>query len=221
MAASLSCLVISGPRVTRKLSPRGYLSTGPFRSLSEDWSGFIRGGYRLRTVPGPTYFAFTTRWLRVEYSSGDCGEKRRRQNDAPPDFEKEFGFKETDTVTRIERQCGGDRIPVELETFGTLRRAPDYNPFQNLEIVSSGLASLPTPEQCEGLDYFTGMGMHQESKRRGMQEFRKLLNHQTNGNAARTMQRDGAFFSDGEENSISVSEIFETFRKSVIEQLSA
>jgi hypothetical protein len=148
--------------------------------------------------------------------------QRRQNTDAEPlEFEKEFGFKDTDTLTRVERQCGGDRIPVEFETFGSLHRAPDYNPFQNLEIVSSGLPTLPTPEECNGIDYFTGLGMHHESKRIGMQEFRKLLNRQTNGNAARTMQRYQPFFPDDIEKPISSNDIFEIYRNSVKEQLSA
>jgi hypothetical protein len=148
---------------------------------------------------------------------------QRRQNmDAEPlEFEKEFGFKDTDTLTRVERQCGGARIPVELQTFGSLHRAPDYNPFQTLEIVSSGLPTLPTPEECEGIDYFKGLGMHYKSKEIGMQEFRKLLNRQSDGNAARTIQKYRRFFPDGREKSISNREIFEVYRSSVIRQLSA
>lgn len=148
---------------------------------------------------------------------------QRRQNaDAEPlEFEKEFGFKESDILTRVERQCGGDRIPLELETFGSLHRAPDYNPFQNLEIVSSGMLTLPTPEECNGIDYFTGLGMHYKAKEIGMQEFRKLLNRQSNGNSARTLQRYGQFFPDEIENPISSEEIFEVYRDSVRKQLSA
>src|ERR1700722_5865076 len=98
------------------------------------------------------------------------------------EFEKEFGVKETDVLTRVERQCGGDRIPPELSTFGHLLRAPDFNPFDRLEIIRSGQKSLPSPEGYIGLEYFTGLGMYVESQRVGMQEFRKQLNKRTNGN---------------------------------------
>lgn len=148
-------------------------------------------------------------------------QKKRNLDAEPLEFEKEFGFKDTDILTRVERQCGGDRIPAELESLGSLHRAPDYNPFQNIEIISAGLPTLPTPEQCNGIDYFTGMGMYHEAKRVGMQEFRKLLNRQTNGNGARTMQRYRPFFVNEGRNSISATELFEIYRKSVKEQLSA
>jgi hypothetical protein len=147
---------------------------------------------------------------------------RKQSRDAEPlEFEQEFGFKDTDTLTRVERQCGGDRIPLEIESFGSLHRAPDYNPFQNFEIVTSGLPTLPTPEECEGIEYFTGLGLYYKSKEIGMQEFRKLLNRQSKGNAARTMEKYGRFFPDGRENAISSREIFEVYRSSVIRQLSA
>lgn len=131
---------------------------------------------------------------------------QRRQNpDAEPlEFEKKFGFKEIDTLTRVELQYGGDRIPAEFETFGSLHRAPDYNPYQNI-----GRSELPIPEECEGLEYFIGIGLHNKSNELGMQEFRKLLNRQTKGNAARTMQSYQAFFPSEFGKHISTAKIFE------------
>jgi hypothetical protein len=74
---------------------------------------------------------------------------RRANKDADPlDFEREFGVKETDVQTRVERQCGGSRIPLQLAKLRDLHRTPDFNPFVPLEIVSSGRiakASNTTP----------------------------------------------------------------------------
>ena len=48
--------------------------------------------------------------------------QRKQSHDSDPlDFEKEFGFRETDTVTRFERQCGGKGIPPQLGTFAMRR----------------------------------------------------------------------------------------------------
>jgi hypothetical protein len=147
---------------------------------------------------------------------------RRASKDSDPlEFEAEFGFKETDVRTRVERQCGGSRIPLELVTFGHIHNAPNFNPFTPLEIIRSGLISLPTPEECDGLEYYTGIGMHQEAQRIGMQEFRKQLNKQTTGNAAKTLRRYGRFFPDGVEAPITVEEIYESYRESTIAQLAA
>ena len=143
-------------------------------------------------------------------------ERRQNKEADPLEFEKEFGVKETDILTRVERQC------AELATFGHLMRAPEFNPFHDrLEIISSGRKELPKPEECDGLEYFTGLGMHVEAERVGMQEFRKRLNKQTGGNAARTLQRYDRFFPDGLQTPITVQQIYETYRASVMEQLAA
>jgi hypothetical protein len=148
--------------------------------------------------------------------------QRKASKDADPlEFEKEFGFKETDIRTRIERQCGGNRIPPELASFGNLQNAPMYNPFTSLEIVTSGNVAIPSPEDCEGLEYYTGLGLYEESQRVGMQSFRKNLNKQTRGNAARTMERYRRFFPHGAENPITLEQIYETYKQSTIAQLAA
>jgi hypothetical protein len=136
-------------------------------------------------------------------------------------FEKEFGLKETDILTRIERQCGGSRIPSEIATFRCLQNLPNFNPFTSLEIISSERHSLPSPQECEGLEYYTGLGLHAESRRMGMQNFRKQLNSQSKGNAARTLGRYHRFFPDGDQVCISIEQIFETYRQSTIDQLAA
>jgi hypothetical protein len=148
--------------------------------------------------------------------------QRKTSIDAEPlEFEKEFGFKETDILTRVERQCGGNRIPSEIANFGCLQRLPNFNPFRSLEIIGSGQLALPSPEECEGLEYYTGLGLHNEAQRVGMQAFRKVLNKQTKGNAARTLERYGRFFPDGTEVPVTVEGLIEAFRQSTIDQLAA
>jgi hypothetical protein len=147
---------------------------------------------------------------------------RKLNPDAEPlDFKKEFGLKETDILTRFERQCGGSRIPAEISTFRCLQNLPDFNPFAHVEIISSQQHSLPTPQECEGLNYYTGLGMHGEARRVGMQNFRKQLNKQSKGNAAKIIERYRRFFPDGSHVGISIEEIVDSYRRSTIEQLSA
>jgi hypothetical protein len=148
--------------------------------------------------------------------------QRKRSKEADPiDFEREFGLKETDILTRIERQCGGSRIPPEVASFQSLQSLPDFNPFTSLEIISSQRHSLPSPQECEGLEYYTGLGMYTEAERMGMQSFRKQLNQQSPGNAARTIERYGRFFPGGSQISISIEQIVEAYRQSTIDQLAA
>jgi hypothetical protein len=146
--------------------------------------------------------------------------QRKEGPDAEPlEFEKEFGLKETDILTRLERQCGGSRIPPEVATFGRLQDLPNFNPFTSLEIINSGQPSLPSPQECEGLDYYTGLGLHAEAQREGMHNFRKQLNKQSKGNAARTIERYRRFFPDESQFPISTEQIVEEFRRSTVKQL--
>lgn len=148
--------------------------------------------------------------------------QRKVSIDAEPlEFEKEFGLKETDIVTRVERQCGGGLIPSELANFGCLQHVLNFNPFSSLEIIRSGQSALPLPEECEGLEYYTGLGLHNEVQRIGMQAFRKRLNKQTRGNAARTLERYRRFFPDGAETPVTVEQLLENYRQSTIDQLAA
>lgn len=165
--------------------------------------------------------------IRVYNKVEECLSQFRRMqrkvipNAEPLSFENEFGLKETDILTRIERQSGGSRIPPELATFRCLQNLPDFNPFTSLEIISSQRHSFPSPQDCEGLEYYTGLGLQAESRRMGMQNFRKQLNRQSKGNAARTLERYRRFFSDGDQVCISIEQIFETYRQSTIDQLAA
>lgn len=145
--------------------------------------------------------------------------KKQSKDSEPLVFEHEFGFREEDTVTRFERQCGGALIPPDLATFGRLQRAVSFNPFNNLEIVgASNLAPL-IPEQCDGIEYYAALGMQQEQRRLGMQGFRKQLNQQTKGNGARTMQRYGRFLANEGGLSLSAADLFETYKNSTQRQL--
>jgi hypothetical protein len=148
-------------------------------------------------------------------------QRKASKETEPLEFEKEFGFKETDIRTRIERQCGGNRIPSELASFGSLQNAPMFNPFTSLEILTSGRVGIPSPDECDGLEYYTGLGLHEESQRLGMQAFRKQLNKQSKGNAARTMDSYRRFFPDGAESPITLEQIYEAYRSSTNAQLAA
>jgi hypothetical protein len=176
---------------------------------------------------GPILAGSRPNVIRIYNKTQECRfQFRRMQRKAsldsePLEFEKEFGLKETDILTRVERQCGGNRIPSEIETFGCLRNLPDFNPFDSLEIIRSGQLTLPSPEECDGLEYFTGLGLNVEAQRMGMQAFRKRLNRQTKGNAARTIERYQRFFPDGAGVPITVEQLTETFRQSTIVQLAA
>jgi hypothetical protein len=148
---------------------------------------------------------------------------RKASRDAePPDFEREFGYPANAVVTRFERQCRGRSVPETLGSFGKLPNAPEHDPFDVVEIVSSGEPTLPGIEECESpTEYFVGIGLHTKSNEMGMQQFRPWLNRVTTGNGARTMRRYERFFPSGEGSLLTREQLYKTYRESVTRQLSA
>ena len=147
--------------------------------------------------------------------------QRRVSKDADAlDFEKEFGFTSDSVLTRVERQFGGGRIPDELQTFGGLSRAADYNPFDVLKITGGKGERLPTVQECQSVtDYLAGVELHRRIKGEGLQTFTRWANAQSGGNGTRLLKRLGAFIPGSNLDSITVERIFETYRASLMQQL--
>ncbi len=149
---------------------------------------------------------------------------KRCSNDADPlDFEKEFGFSPESILTRVERQYGGGRIPEEISTFGKLCcAAPQFNPFDVLEITGNTGANLPEPEECDSVtEYMAGKEFNRMVSEVGLQTTRRWLNKHTRGNGARTLKRFHRFLPGSNADSMTVKRIFDTYRTSVTRQLSA
>jgi hypothetical protein len=87
---------------------------------------------------------------------------RKCSTDADPlDFEKEFGFSPDSILTRVERQFGRGRIPEVISTFGRLCRAPQFNPFDVLEITGDTGANLPAVHECDSVtEYLAGVELN-------------------------------------------------------------
>jgi hypothetical protein len=53
-----------------------------------------------------------------------------------PTFEEVYGYPERGLIlTRVERQMGGGRIPKQVDTFGKLKAAELFNPFDKLRFL--------------------------------------------------------------------------------------
>ena len=146
---------------------------------------------------------------------------KRSSKDADPlEFEKEFGFREDATLTRVERQFGGGRIPEIVSTFGKLLHAPDFNPFDILEITGNTGAQLPTVNECDSVtEYLAGMELNRMIREQGAQTVKRWLNKQ--GNGARMLKRYYRFLPGSNDESITVQRLFDAYRCSVIDQLAA
>ena len=43
------------------------------------------------------------------------------------------------TLTRVERQMGGGRVPAHIDTFGKLKASAAFNPFDRLDFLAAGV----------------------------------------------------------------------------------
>jgi hypothetical protein len=110
---------------------------------------------------------------------------RRTSEDADElNFEREYGFPADAVLTRVERQMGGGRIPEPLSPFGRLTRtAPEFNPFEPMEIVSGHNHSLPALDECGWSEWVMGTRLNELACEWGMQQLHAVINRKTKGNA--------------------------------------
>jgi hypothetical protein len=148
---------------------------------------------------------------------------RKSSEDADPlDFEREFGFSPDSILTRVECQFGGGRIPEVISTFGKLCRAPQFNPFDVLDITGDTGASLPAVHECDSVtEYMAGKELNRMVSEMGLQSVRRWLNKESPGNGARMLKRFHRFLPGSSADSMTVKRIFDTYRTSVTRQLAA
>ena len=124
-------------------------------------------------------------------------------------------------MTRVERQFGGQRIPRAIECFGLLSRLPEFNPFTNIEISNGTGANVPTISECGFDTWLSGITLHRLRLEMGEQQFRRWLNVNSAGNAARYRKRYKDFLEPEGDNLLTTETIFQTYRESVMKQLAA
>jgi hypothetical protein len=141
--------------------------------------------------------------------------KRASRDAEPPTFEECFGFPRGSIMTRIERQAGGGRLPIELRKFSDLQNAAEYDPFSSIEIVPS-VFPIPDVRKCGEAELVKILGVHTLVQRLGLQNARAMLN--INGNAARTLRPYYEFQRDIEDASFSREDIVQSYRQSTLRQ---
>jgi hypothetical protein len=150
--------------------------------------------------------------------------KRNRMRSCDSDeltLHSEFGISEQATITRVERQFGGGRIPRQIDSFGKLSNLVDYDPFTNIVFSDHSSASIPTVDEC-GLDmWLAGTRLRELKREMGEQQFHRFLNCHSPGNAARIKKRFRDFLNPRGESHLDSRILFEKYRGSVQEQLAA
>lgn len=145
----------------------------------------------------------------------------RRASDAAelPSFEEVYGYPENGvTLTRIERQMGGGRLPHELDTFGKLKASASFNPFDRLDFLGCGVQDPGIEDH--GLNRFGfGMWLRDYAGRVGIHRVRLFLNEHSGGHAARLLEEYRDFLPA--EPGITGERVYALYRESVGRQLAA
>lgn len=145
----------------------------------------------------------------------------RRASDAAelPSFEQTYGYPESGvTLTRVERQMGGGRIPNQIDTFGKLKASPAFNPFDRLDFLGCGVQE-PSIENCGLNRYGFGMWLRDRAQEIGIHRLRAFLNKHSPGHAARIFEEYREFLPA--QAGITAERLYAIYQESVGRQLAA
>lgn len=147
---------------------------------------------------------------------------RRAKGEEIPSFEQTFGHLEDYVLTRVERQMSARGVPPMLSKLGDLTKAPDFNPFEPLEIVSGGAA--PTIEDVGPEIWLQGIGLNRLAEEWGLQHARGFLSkHVKNKNSGRLWKKLRPFIGSQEQGIVGITagDLYDSYRESTLEQLAA
>jgi len=140
-----------------------------------------------------------------------------RATGVPVTFEEAFGFSPDATLSRVERQAGGGRVPAQLSTFHNLHQADTFDPFTNVEIVPDALI-IPDPKRYGESGALKLLGLRSLIDQYGLQNARAMLNG--NGNAKRYLDAYSKYAKQCEsEYHVSADTLFAAYRDSVRKQI--
>ncbi len=135
----------------------------------------------------------------------------------PPTFEDLFGFSADAIRTRIERQSGGRGIPEQLQSFGQLQNAAEFNPFANVEIIPNGFP-IPDPRRFGASRSAKLIGIHGFIQTLGFQQARSLLN--CDRNAGRLFDDYREYLNEVRDaTSLTIDDVVASYRRSVTKQV--
>jgi hypothetical protein len=135
-----------------------------------------------------------------------------------------FDYSAGKTVTRIERQIGGDRIPEAVDRLAKLVNLPEFDPFSHLRVVARhSHETRPALECWEGSirDYLAGIGLQKLiSESGGVQTAFSIVTRFGRGNGKRVLDSLQAFLPTTD-CPLSCEEITGIYRESVRKQVAA
>jgi len=125
------------------------------------------------------------------------------------------------TVTRVERQIGGDRFPAELRTFADLQHAHEFNPFAALQIIpnSEVMDYMSPPKGMPVRDWLALIGLQtMKQQLGGIQQAHAFVLKNGNGNGRRILE---SLLSQMPQtrSAVTTEEIIANYRKSTEQQI--
>jgi hypothetical protein len=147
--------------------------------------------------------------------------RKRRFDAEKATLKSEFGVSDQATMTRVERQFAGRRIPLNIGSFGKLANLPSFNPFTNIEIFNGNAARVPTRNECGFDEWMKGTFLRERQEEMGRQQFCRWLNVESSGNGARYRRKFAAFLESDSDDRLTSDTLFAAYRESVMKQLAA
>lgn len=146
-----------------------------------------------------------------------------RDNTTIASFEETYCWPESGrSLTRVERQIAGGRVPAAIGRLGAAPRGlPAFQPFEAVDLLAcSGEASAPPPEGGEGIEqWLAGMQIRALVTDWGIQRTRAFLNRHGHRNGGRILDKYASFLPAG--GGISTTRLQEIYQSSVERQLAA
>ena len=128
-------------------------------------------------------------------------------------------------LTRVERQMGAGRVPLELDTFEKLfsKEALDFNPFSRLDFSSFGATAQIAADDYSPVEFAAGMQFkHWLETGMSYQQLYAFWNRKRNAKAIAIKFAPFVAAANSEkEVSISAAQLQEVYRGSVARQLAA
>lgn len=145
----------------------------------------------------------------------------------PPTFKeycaaRSYQLHDGSVLTRIERQIGGNRVPLEYATLGSLRYAHEHQPFSGVQITcTEPIQSFDSPPVGVPIrDWFAAIGFEMVKERLGSAQLaHSLVLKHGNGNGKRILE-SLAESAPTKRQPLSMEEIQESFVRSTLLQTS-
>jgi hypothetical protein len=133
-----------------------------------------------------------------------------------------YEFHPGNSLTRVERQVGGPRVPPELSKFGALRYAHELNPFTALKIIPGERFQVldSPPEDVSIRNWLAAIGFETLKEHLGSAQLARQIVLRHGNNNGRRILESLARCGPDTRDSVTLEQIQESYRVSTLAQTS-